>query len=40
MLLQRLGQRDLPSRHVRLNPEFMHRESCGCADDGEPTNDQ
>jgi LacI family transcriptional regulator len=36
MLLQRLGQRDLPSRHVRLNPKFMHRESCGCADDGEP----
>jgi LacI family transcriptional regulator len=30
MLLQRLRQRELPSRHVRLDPIFMHRESCGC----------
>ena len=30
MLLERLDNRDLPSRHIRLEPTFMHRESCGC----------
>lgn len=30
LLFERLGDRDLPSRQVRLEPTFVHRESCGC----------
>jgi len=30
MLLSRIQDRDQPSRHLRLEPTFVHRESCGC----------
>jgi LacI family transcriptional regulator len=31
LLLSRLADPSLPPRTVRLEPEFMRRESCGCA---------
>jgi LacI family transcriptional regulator len=30
MLLDRVANPDAPARRVVLNPEFMHRDSCGC----------
>jgi LacI family transcriptional regulator len=34
LLLGRLRERDQPPRHLRLEPTFIHRDSCGCdADD-------
>ncbi|HZB23988.1 MAG TPA: LacI family DNA-binding transcriptional regulator [Gaiellaceae bacterium] len=34
MLLTRLANPDLFARKVRLEPRFVHRESCGCRPDG------
>jgi LacI family transcriptional regulator len=31
MLLERIADPDLPPRHVRLDPTFRQRESCGCS---------
>lgn len=30
LLMSRLADPDRPPRTVRLAPQFMHRESCGC----------
>lgn len=30
MLLRRLDERDRPPQSIRLEPRFVHRESCGC----------
>jgi len=36
LLLDRLGEPHRPPRTVRLEPTFMHRESCGCASEETP----
>lgn len=33
MLLERLLDQSLPSRHERIEPQLFHRESCGCLND-------
>ena len=33
MLLERLLDQSLPSRHERMEPQLFHRESCGCLKD-------
>ncbi|MGI5132878.1 LacI family DNA-binding transcriptional regulator [Pseudonocardia sp. CA-107938] len=37
MLLDRIADPDTPHRTVSLRPQFVHRDSCGCADHSEPT---